>query len=178
MKEIAELVDKHVVALIACGKSKLDLDDGETAPAKDLYTSAYFGLKWDFSDVFCDESFILSAKHNLLSPEEQIEYYNASLTKRHDSYIGDEAVEIWGDDTCCELEEYEQQKPENVDIAYVILASGNYVDQINPFLNGKCVIHPFEERDFSGNGDQMGWMKEQIEGHTSKDQAEISSDWG
>lgn len=174
MNDLAKLQNRNAICLIACGKQKLDLNDGETAKAVNLYTAIFFQIKDEFADKFCQQKRILSAKHNLLKPDEQIEEYDASLIPAHDSYIGDDEVVQWGKDTRSQLEELDQNQPE--DTIYVVLASGPYVEQISEFLADKNSYCPFEEGDFGGNGDQMGWMRTQIDNHPDKHQGTIG-DW-
>lgn len=175
MVDIHDLPNEPTVALIACGKSKVDLDDGETIEAENLYTSTFMQIKQEFGNTFCDEFRILSAEHNLTHPQDQLEEYDASLVPRHDVYIGDENVIQWGEDTREELAEYHESRPDNT--IYVILASGNYLKQIQPFLEDKRTFTPFEDGNFGGNGDQMGWMRTQMDKYTDDSQTQLSGSW-
>ena len=90
-----ECVATPRIALVGCGSSKIDLDDGETVSAGELYDSTYFRLKREFAETCCEKWRILSAKHGLLRPDDEIESYDASLNPRSDSYIGDYEAGKW-----------------------------------------------------------------------------------
>lgn len=63
------------IGLVGCVKTKLD----RRVPAKDLYTSPLFRGRRAFVEASCEQWFILSAKHGLLSPAEEVEPYDETL---------------------------------------------------------------------------------------------------
>lgn len=69
------------IALISCASKKLSLVDGEKVPAKDLYISPLFKKAWTYAEkvIQPDAIFILSAKHHLLKPDEEVSSYNLTL---------------------------------------------------------------------------------------------------
>lgn len=73
------------IGLVQCGSAKQDLD-GETVPAKDLYTAPYFGLKAWVGEHCCDEWWIVSGKFGLLHPDAEIAAYECYLTEQSDAY--------------------------------------------------------------------------------------------
>ena len=168
-----ECVATPRIALIGCGKSKVDLDDGETVPAKDLYDSTYFRLKREFAETCCDKWRILSAKHGLLAPDEEIEPYDASLNPRSDSYIGDYQAGKWAVQTSQSLRVFDSFQA--IHARYVVLAGEDYVTHIEEELKrgSRPVAFPFRADDLAGNGDQMGWLREQIDTDHPPGQADL-----
>ncbi|SEP00062.1 hypothetical protein SAMN05216388_102646 [Halorientalis persicus] len=154
------------IALIACGSSKQDLDDGETVPAKDLYNSSYASLKQEFSEELCDDQLILSGEHGVVEPNEPLTTYDASLRPQDDSYIGDEAVAEWADQVCVELAtQLHEREPVGT---IVVLATSHYLpEQVRSVLSEYRTVYPFEEHDFDGIGDQMGWLRKTIDANES-----------
>jgi cytoplasmic iron level regulating protein YaaA (DUF328/UPF0246 family) len=65
----------RTVALVACVKSK----HAESAPAAELYQSAWFRKARAYAEQEADAWYILSAKYGVVSPNEVIEPYNESL---------------------------------------------------------------------------------------------------
>lgn len=160
------------IALVGCGSSKVDLDDGETIAAKDLYDSNYFRLKREFAETCCDEWVILSAKHGLLSPSEEIEPYDASLTPRSDSYIGDYEAGKWAVRTSRSINVYDSFRA--IYAHYVVLAGEDYVTHIEDQLQRlRYVRFPFRSPDLGGIGDQQRWLREQIDTYHPPGQADL-----
>lgn len=159
------------IALVGCGKAKVDLEEGETIPAKDLYSSNYFALKREFAETCCDRWRILSAEHGLLSPEAEIETYDASLNPRSDSYIGDYAAGQWSVRTSQSLRVFDSIQA--IHAEYVVLAGEDYVTHIEAELDRgfRNVTYPFRSDDLGGVGDQMGWLREQIDTYHPPGQA-------
>jgi len=69
------------LALVGCGSQKPD-PDAFPLPAKDAYTSGYFGLKYYLAAEAYDHHAIISAKYGLLQPEEEIEWYDETLSTK------------------------------------------------------------------------------------------------
>lgn len=65
------------IYLVSCVGKKL----ASAAPAKDLYTSAWFKKARCFVENQGAEWFVLSAKHGLISPEQKIEPYERTLNR-------------------------------------------------------------------------------------------------
>ncbi len=63
------------VGLVGCVKSKLT----QSAPARELYTSALFAGRRAYVEATCDQWFILSAKHGLVEPGEILAPYDETL---------------------------------------------------------------------------------------------------
>jgi len=148
------------VALVGCGDAKRD----ESFPAKELYSSGYFTLKRQYSEQHCDDWQILSAKYGLLNPEREIDPYDASLSPRSDSYIGDKQAEEWGSRTRDELHEFLTgfTAPGTV----VVLAGEDYGSRVESKLEQTewSVEWRFRQEDLRGIGKQMQWLSEQTDG--------------
>jgi hypothetical protein len=157
-----ECVATPRIALVGCGSAKVDVEDGDTVPAKALYDSNYFRLKREYAETCCDKWQILSAKHGLLSPDEEIESYDASLSPRSDSYIGDYEAGKWAVRTSNAISVFDSVQA--IHAHYVVLAGEDYVTHIEDELaNLRHVEFPFRSDDLGGIGDQMGWLREQID---------------
>lgn len=158
-----ECVATPRIALVGCGKSKVDVEKGETVPAKDLYDSNYFGLRREYAETCCDDWRILSAEHRLLSPDEEIEPYDASLNPRSDSYIGDYEAGRWAVRTGMEFQTWASFQA--IHAHYVVLAGEDYVGHIEEYLEASArhIEYPFRSDDLGGIGDQMGWLREEID---------------
>lgn len=71
----------HTVCLVACTSRK----GAYPAKAEFIYKSPLFSAARSFAERRADQWFILSAKHGLLSPEDEIEPYNESLLDQSDA---------------------------------------------------------------------------------------------
>ena len=65
------------IGLVGCVKKKLDTP----ARAESLYVSTLFNGRRSYVERFCDEWWIISAKHGLVSPDEILEPYDLTLKK-------------------------------------------------------------------------------------------------
>ena len=149
------------IVLIGCGSNKI-VTSGPVA-ARDLYTSTYFDLKAQYAER-ADLGFVLSAKYGLVCLEEAVETYERT--------IDDVDAEMWAAEIMAHLARLiewkiwriEEWDPDE-DIVVEVLAGQDYVEPLRGFLGlGGFyeVKYPFDET--SGIGDQMGWMKDEIEG--------------
>ncbi|MCU4926905.1 hypothetical protein OB905_13100 [Halobacteria archaeon AArc-dxtr1] len=160
------------IALVGCGKAKVELDPGETIAAKDLYTSNYFQLKREYAEECCNKWRILSAEHGLLQPDEEIEAYDASLKPSSDSYIGDYEAGKWSVQTSQSISLFASFQA--IHTHYVVLAGEDYVGHIEEQLQKlRHVAFPFRSDDLGGNGDQMGWLREEIDTYHPPGQADL-----
>jgi hypothetical protein len=168
-----ECVATPRIALVGCGSAKVDLDDDETVPAKDLYDSNYFALKREFAETCCDKWRILSAKHGLLSPEEEIGTYDASLKPSSDSYIGDYEAGKWAVKTSNELSVFNSFQAAYA--RYVVLAGEDYITHLEDELTSghRDVSLPFRRDDLEGIGDQQRWLRNEIDTHHPPGQADL-----
>lgn len=144
-------------AIVGCGSQKLDLsgDKGPVAISR-LYISNYFELKREYAKECCDEYLILSAKHGLVQPG----FY---VTDDYDLPVADlDGTDLsqWVSDVSSELRRIADHHPEDT---LVMLAGQDYLEPLEGALDQlpNKVKYPFE--DTTGIGDQMGWLKDQIE---------------
>lgn len=71
------------VALVACGKAKVD----HPAQAKDFYTGSLFRMTRQLVEEKYDAWWILSARHYLVHPDDILTPYEAALTNAPDEFI-------------------------------------------------------------------------------------------
>lgn len=74
--------------MVGCGSKKQDPEN--PVPAKELYISDYFDKKQDFGEELGVDWLVISALHESLPPETEIEYYDKSAEDIED-------VEAWLD---------------------------------------------------------------------------------
>lgn len=141
------------LVLVGCGAAKRD----EPAPAKDLYTSTYFGLKHRYAEADGDRWAILSAEHGLLPPERRTESY--------DTVMDDVDAQQWARDVWRLLREYVPVMPPvgSEDVVVTVLAGSDYVDPLRPFIQREPWRgrYPFDQT--SGIGEQMGWLSAELD---------------
>jgi hypothetical protein len=147
--------DAETLVLVGCGAAKAD----EPRPAKDLYTSTYFGLKRAYAEEHGDEWAILSAKYGLLNPEAEIEPYDLT--------VDDVDVGEWGVTVAEAL-------PDVRDTEVVVLAGPDYAEEIEGtlFLYGADVETPTEGMKI---GERMEWLSDQLD-EDADDQADSGDD--
>jgi len=161
------------IGIVGCGSSKIELDDDETVPAKDLYDSNYFNLKQQYCETCCDDWRILSAEHGLIHPEKEIGTYDASLSPRSESYIGDYEAGKWSVNTAGEFDFYDSVNAAYA--RYVILAGEDYVKHIEAKLQKQRYIEfPFRDDNLGGIGDQMGWLRSEIDNYHPPGQSDLN----
>ena len=152
--------DGPVAVLVGCGKAK---HDGRL-PAKEKYSSNYFGLKRDYAETVGDEWCIISAKYGVLEPDQEIDDYDTTVRD-----MGASERALWGNLTghnlvkwLTELEE-EQGYPAEVHLLLGSAYQEPMADTIR-FLEESSnvdVVRPFEGT--SGIGEQMAELKERTE---------------
>jgi len=147
------------VALVGCGASKVDTD--APVPAANLYDSNYFKLKREYARQTCDAWVIISAEHGVLSPDEEIEPYQASLDPSSEDYIGDYEAGKWSVRTSRSISTMFSFW--NLNTTAVLLMGSNYLEHIEDpaFSSIRHTEYPFE--DTTGMGDQMGMLRKEID---------------
>ena len=147
-----------VVAVVGCGSAKRD----EACPARDLYTSVYFGLKREYAEEFADRMVILSAEHALVPADRELEPYDTTVGgENFDSEAFVEAV----------IQTMDAPGVELGDAAEVIVLAGQDYAELFRAARDRHdrvaevpVTFPFEETEgLGGIGDQMGWMRQAID---------------
>lgn len=154
--------DGELVGLVNCGAKKRDLPEAGTCAAKDLYTSGYFRDRWDYVERFCERGFILSAKHGILEPDEEIETYDAALNPSSEHYIGDQACREWVASVGTQIRSLRHK---HFCDEVVVLASRDYIESLAEPLehlvrDAVPVYDPFF--DLGGLPGQRKWCNEAV----------------
>lgn len=154
--------NRQLVGFVNCGAKKRDLPEGGACAAKDLYTSGYFRDRWSYVERFCERRYILSAKHGILEPDEEIETYDASLKPNSDNYIGDEARREWVARVGTQIRTLRHKHAAD---EVVMLVSRDYIEPLAEDLehlvrNGVPVHDPFF--DLGGLPGQRKWCNEAV----------------
>lgn len=140
-----DVMGKQII-LISCVSRKL----AERAKAKDLYVSTLFKLNLKYAKKLSpDDIFILSAKHGLLSLEEEIEPYEQTL-----SNMPAHEVKHWASQVLKQLHEHCSID----ETRFVFLAGERYRKYLLPHL--KHVQIPLQGL---GIGKQLQKLKELVE---------------
>lgn len=171
--------------IAGCGDAKRDreLEPGSLRikryPAKDLYTSTYFGKKREFAETVGDQWMILSALHGLLPPGEAIKPYDVAIDDLDDERLDQLAHQVGM--TLIEWVAQVQGKGHDVE-EIVVLAGTKYLDPLrerDAFYTGTDVrvSYPFQQHDFGGIGGQMAWLKERVDAH-QQTQTRLETDGG
>lgn len=135
------------VGLISCGKNKLEY----SAEAKDLYIGDLFKKARAYAEKVHDEWLILSALHQIVSPEQMLEPYNLTLND-----ASKEELISWSKDVFDTI----KSKYKN-DTKIYIYAGSNYRKHLQPLLeqHGYDVTVPMQGL---GIGQQKAWLKKQL----------------
>lgn len=146
----SERSDGATYAFVGCGASKKD----GRHEASDLYVSPYFKKKAWFAAELCEEWVIVSGKHGLIEPEEEVREY--------DTEISDVEVDRWLDEIAAPLKNY----LEGVQEVWVLIgeaylsaedASGRRLEHVLTTAAGDATVrYPFRQTD--GIGEQQRWL--------------------
>lgn len=142
------------LVLVGCGAAKQDTD--RPVPAKDLYTSSYFGLKRRYAEVVGDHWAVLSAEHGLLPPTKEILPYETSI----DDLDGD-ALDELAHDVGMDLIDWSALTEAD---EIVVLAGRKYIEPLRERETfhagvGANVTFPLQQAALGGIGEQMAWLK-------------------
>ena len=132
------------IALIGCSKRKSD----ELTNAKDLYQGALFKLSYQYAHLIADDSFILSAKYNVISPYTLIHPYDYCLKD-----LGRKLRKEWAKNVISNLRVMTTLNTDK----YIILAGKNYYEFLLPYLPNYEV--PMMRL---GIGEQLKFLKQAI----------------
>lgn len=141
----ARLTGRRVrVALVGCGKSKLD----RPAKARDLYTGNLFRAARTYAERCTDEWLILSASHGVVEPDTILEPYERTLSSMRLS----ELEAYWRRNRS-----WLDQTYHGLDVEFVGLAGRDY-------LGGLGGLNLSEPLDGMGIGQRLKWLKEAAAG--------------
>lgn len=131
------------VALVACGKRKLD----RPAPARALYTSPLFRRASAYADAHADRWYVLSAFHGLIAPDTELHPYDRSLA----------AASVRERDAWAERVAYDLRRAcHGYVVRVVLLAGAVYRDPLAHRLRQWCAV----ETPLAGLpiGAQLAWL--------------------
>lgn len=136
------------IALVACVKRKREV----AAPARDLYTSPWFVLARAWAEANAERWYILSARWGLVSPEQRLYPYEATMKQ-----LSRNERLRWAEHVCQQFDSYEREPA-----AITVLAGNAYRDFLVPLLgtSGHTIALPMAGL---GIGEQLAWLKEHTE---------------
>ena len=143
----------RTIALVGCGSQKRTLEDDQAVRIDHLYTSTYFQLKREYAQACCDDYRILSAKFGLVPSEALVaEPYDLTISDLNDDALAEWVARV--DERLVTID---------ADATLVVLAGQAYIDLLRDALDDAPpdVFYPFA--DTGGIGEQMGWLKREIE---------------
>lgn len=158
MTDTTETADTpRVLTVVSCGSSKQDLEDGETVPARELYTSAIHSCK----DTYGQHShgyFIASAKFRLVEHDEELPEYDQRLSERSEAEQRE-----WGQEVVNDL----QDAVIDHDADAVVFVGGK--EYVNPILHAATeqdlqtpLYTPWQSlEEITGSGKGMSWCNEE-----------------
>jgi hypothetical protein len=143
----------RMIALIGCGKTKLD----RRAPARELYTGRLFRLSFEYAVevLAADRIGILSAKHGLVSPSLELDPYDQELPR------ASEPLDVWGRRVGPQIAA--AFGPFDGDTNLVLLAGEAYgiCRRYIPGRRASCWLEPMRGMQI---GERLSWLKRQLEG--------------
>ena len=176
----------ETLVLVGCGAAK----QATAVPARELYTSSYFGLKREYAETVGDSWAILSALYGAIEPDKPTAPYDVTIGDYpldDEQRVGHTTVDEWAGTVLTDVEQQlrERDGDRSAPDRVVILAGRSYVEPIRDELDrlaAECdveTVYPFD--DTSGIGEQMGWLRERIEAAesastTPADSAEVGSE--
>ena len=114
---------KKKIVLISCGKRK----QSHKSRVRDLYVSTLFKLNLKYAEKLePDEIYVLSAKHGLLSLNEEVSPYNLTLNKKSAA-----EVKSWSTEVLRQINHVSDIK----NTKYIFLAGDKYRKYLLPNFN-------------------------------------------
>lgn len=180
---------RQEATLVAVGCSGTKDEAEEPLPARDRYSSSYWSCKEEYGDVVGDDWRIISAEHELLDPDDSIDYYERTVDDLEGVPIDGSGRLPNGDDVDTlqdrwALDVYEQLAawiddvaggPDPRDVELQVLLGRGYRAALEergvfdrlPAPGELEIAFPFQEVEQAqgGNGHQMGWMTDVVEAH-------------
>lgn len=146
----SDLAKQHrSLYLVACVGNKLP----QQAPAKDLYVSDWFRKARAYVEKMGHPWFILSAKHGLIHPEEEIMPYDCTLNKMNVT-----ERKKWAEKVLRQLE------PHLAEFSSIVFLAGvKYRDNLERILKTERGIEVCVPMRGMGIGKQLSWLKQQLE---------------
>lgn len=148
-KAASQVVFMNDIVLIGCGGRK---QESGAWKACELYTSAYFKLKYKYAQSFNCPIHIISAKHHLVDIDEMIEPYDCTLKGK-----GKKTRMLWAEEVVRNLKE----KYGNLDdYCFIILAGKDYYECLVELLGADHCKLPLNGMRI---GQQNMFMKDRLE---------------
>ena len=147
--------DPKVLSIVSCGSSKQTLEDSETVPSRELYNSSVHTCKDRYGRHSHGYS-IASAKFGLVRHDEELPYYDQTLSK-----MGDEAVREWADDVASDLQRIVDRDGYD---AVVIIVGEDYVNPLEVHFESidADILTPWQTCDeVGGVGEGMSWCNDE-----------------
>jgi hypothetical protein len=145
---------EQTIALVACSKSKVALPAGQRIAASDLYTGTLFKRASAYARAVCDEWYILSAKHGLVTPGEALALYDRSLYN-----LSTAERRRWADGIVTRIGTLGLNTPRT---HWLIFAGKAYREHVVPRLRGDVEI-PLEGLGIGQQIARLDRMLEQLE---------------
>lgn len=140
------MIARRTIAFVACVGKKCD----GTAPARSLYISAWFVKARLFAERMADDWYILSARHGLVAPDQEIAPYEQTLNtmQRHERLRW--AAKVWRAIVVVADE----------DDRLIFLAGQRYRELVAPVLAGLGYTVEVPMLGL-GIGQQLAWLDQQ-----------------
>lgn len=155
----------RTLVLVACSQTKA----GHTTAAEHLYTSQLFKASARWAKANGDDWLILSAKHGLVEPTQELEPYDQRLTgDKHAKRAWGFRVQAGFAGWCLDQDEAGnpvetiQKQPggvKQVALRIIVLAGKDYVANLPQWMQERC------EQPLAGKqiGERLRWLKQQNE---------------
>lgn len=153
------------VALVGCGKAKLD----RAAPARELYTGSLFRAAARWADRHADRWYVLSAKHGVVDPDNVLDPYNYSMmdlaqSDRSGRIAHPGPLNLWA--TRCRAALFSTREREAARLSpgdhVVLLAGAAYTDVLVPWLTARpWTVTISEPLRGKGIGQRLRWLSEE-----------------
>ncbi|ELZ04947.1 DUF6884 domain-containing protein [Natrialba asiatica] len=143
-----------VLTVVSCGETKIDLDPGESVPARELYDSSVHTCK-DRYGRHSDGYYIMSAEYGLVHSQTELAYYDRTLDE-----MSDLQVRAWGRRVALTLQEVALEFD-----AVVLIGSETYVGALKPHFDRipATVLTPWQTSDYvTGVGRGMAWCNDEL----------------
>lgn len=145
----------RVLTIVSCGESKQDLENGETVPARELYTGPPHVCK-DRYGRHSHGYYIASAEYGLVHHATELPEYDKTLAE-----MSDVQVKAWARDVADELEPIVREGGFD---AIVIIGGQDYtaplVEHADRF--DAAVLTPWQTADYvTGIGRGMAWCNDE-----------------
>ncbi len=138
------------IVLVSCVSEKRSIP----SPARSLYTSAWFKKATAYAEKIADEWYILSAKYELVNPDQMLEPYNMTLKT-----MPKPVRKNWAERVFVTLQPHLKSSDT------VIFLAGQVYREFLPALISQIDIKTEIPMEGLRIGEQMHWLDQQMQGH-------------